>query len=57
VASLDTRGGEEMMALLVDHVRTSGATLILVTHDNGVAARADREVRLRDGLIDYEVNL
>jgi putative ABC transport system ATP-binding protein len=57
VASLDTRGGEEMLALLVDQVRTNRATLILVTHDNVVAARADREVRLRDGRVDFEVNL
>ncbi|HYO33297.1 MAG TPA: ATP-binding cassette domain-containing protein [Nocardioidaceae bacterium] len=57
VASLDTRGGDDMMRLLVGHVRTYGATMLLVTHDNTIAARADREVRLRDGVVDYQVKL
>jgi putative ABC transport system ATP-binding protein len=57
VASLDARGGEEMLQLLLDHVRDYRTTLVLVTHDNTVVARADREIRLRDGLVEYEVAL
>jgi putative ABC transport system ATP-binding protein len=57
VASLDARGSEDMLQLLIGHVRSNGATLLVVTHDNTVAARADREVRLRDGAVDYEVSL
>jgi putative ABC transport system ATP-binding protein len=33
-------------------VRDSDAALVLVTHDNRVAARADRELVLRDGSVD-----
>jgi putative ABC transport system ATP-binding protein len=35
----------------------AGGAVLLVTHDNTVAARADREVRLRDGMIEHEVAL
>lgn len=52
--SLDTTGGEQLLAVLHDAVRTHRAALVLVTHDNVVAAHADREVRLRDGAVDYE---
>jgi putative ABC transport system ATP-binding protein len=57
VASLDARGGEEMMQLLLNHVRDYNTTLVFVTHDNTVVARADREIRLRDGRVEYEVAL
>lgn len=57
VASLDARGGEEMLHLLLSHVRDYRTTLVLVTHDNTVVARADREIRLRDGRVEYEVAL
>jgi putative ABC transport system ATP-binding protein len=57
VASLDAAGGEEMLQLLLDHVRDYRTTLVLVTHDNTVVARADREIRLRDGLVEFEVAL
>ena len=32
--------------------RDSGAALVVVTHDNRVAARCDREVVLRDGRVE-----
>ncbi len=38
-----------MFQLLLGHVRDYRTTLVLVTHDNTVVARADREIRLRDG--------
>jgi putative ABC transport system ATP-binding protein len=57
VASLDARGGDEMMQLLLDHVRNYRTTLVFVTHDNTVVARADREIRLRDGVVEYQVDL
>ncbi len=37
--------------------RDRGAALVLVTHANVVAARADREVRLRDGAVEHDVRL
>jgi putative ABC transport system ATP-binding protein len=46
-----------MMELLLASVRNGGAALVLVTHDNMVAAYADREVRLRDGVVQHEVVL
>lgn len=55
--SLDSRAGEQMMELLVATARDGGAALVIVTHDNLVAAYADREVRLRDGVVQHEVRL
>jgi putative ABC transport system ATP-binding protein len=55
--SLDSLAGEQMMELLLASVRNGGAALVLVTHDNMVAAYADREVRLRDGVVQHEVAL
>ncbi|HET6293570.1 MAG TPA: ABC transporter ATP-binding protein [Kribbella sp.] len=55
--SLDSLAGEQMMELLLASVHNGGAALVLVTHDNLVAAYADREVRLRDGAVQHEVAL
>lgn len=49
--SLDTLAGRQVLALLLEAVRERGAGLVLVTHDNTVASRADREVRLVDGAV------
>jgi putative ABC transport system ATP-binding protein len=35
--------------LMFDLVAMTGAAMVLVTHDEALAARADRQVRLRDG--------
>ena len=40
------------MELLVDAARQEGATVLLVTHEARVAAYADREVVVRDGLVN-----
>jgi putative ABC transport system ATP-binding protein len=47
--ALDTVSGEETMDALVGAVRETGAALVLVTHDNRVAAVAEREVTVVDG--------
>lgn len=47
--ALDTVAGEEVLEVLLDTARATGSSVVLVTHDNRVAARADREVVLRDG--------
>jgi putative ABC transport system ATP-binding protein len=39
------------MDLLVDSARAHGATVLLVTHEARVAAYADREVIVRDGVV------
>jgi len=49
--SLDSLTGESVMNLLVDSARSVGTTVVLVTHDARVAAYADREVMVRDGLV------
>ncbi|MET9275342.1 ABC transporter ATP-binding protein [Kribbella sp. NPDC003557] len=55
--SLDSRAGQELLDVLLQAARYRGAALLMVTHDNLVAASADREIRLRDGLIQHEVAL
>ena len=50
--NLDSANGERVLELLVRMQGREGATLVLVTHDAGVAARAHRRIHLRDGRID-----
>jgi ABC-type lipoprotein export system ATPase subunit/ABC-type lipoprotein release transport system permease subunit len=50
--NLDSKTGEEVMALLQRLNKEEGITLIVVTHDAEVAAFADRVVHLRDGQIE-----
>lgn len=47
--SLDAGTGDQVIDLLFDLVRTESLTLILVSHDETVASRADRMLVLRDG--------
>jgi putative ABC transport system ATP-binding protein len=49
--SLDSLTGELVMELLVDAVRDRGTTVVIVTHEPRVAAYANREVVVRDGLV------
>jgi putative ABC transport system ATP-binding protein len=55
--SLDSQAGEQVLDLLLNSARYGGAALVIVTHDNLVAAYADREVRMRDGVIQHQVAL
>ncbi|CAI9417639.1 ABC transporter ATP-binding protein [Nocardioides sp. T2.26MG-1] len=50
--ALDTVTGELALDVLVKATRETEAALVLVTHDNRVAAVADREVVLRDGAVE-----
>ena len=50
--NLDAETGARVLALLLDLRTRRGATLVLVTHDPEVAARADRRVHLRAGAIE-----
>ena len=47
--NLDTRTGETIMELMFELNRKSSTTLILVTHDNSLAARCDRVLSLDTG--------
>jgi len=50
--NLDGATGAIVLDLLAGLRREHGTTLVLVTHDPEVAARADRRVQLRDGRVD-----
>ena len=49
--NLDSRTRAEVLHLFRELNRQDGITVILVTHDPGVASRADRIIRISDGLI------
>jgi len=49
--SLDSLTGEKVMKLLTSLAREQRITMVLVTHDVRVAAYADREVMVRDGVV------
>jgi putative ABC transport system ATP-binding protein len=48
---LDQRTGEEIIRLFERLNREQGTTLVVVTHDRSVAARAHRTVEMRDGRV------
>jgi putative ABC transport system ATP-binding protein len=48
--ALDSRTGLEVLQFL-RQLNKEGSTVILITHDNGIAATARRIVRLQDGKI------
>ncbi|HNT25128.1 MAG TPA: ABC transporter ATP-binding protein [Anaerolineales bacterium] len=50
--NLDTKSGNEIMELLLALNKERGTTLIIVTHDPDVAARTQRTVHIRDGVVD-----
>ena len=49
--SLDSHNREELHRLFVDLRRDLGQTFVIVTHDDNLAAQADRTVEMRDGQI------
>ena len=51
--NLDTKTSEEIMQLL-DIIHQAGNTIVLVTHEEGIALRAKRVVRMRDGIIESD---
>lgn len=50
--NLDTATGRAVLDLLERLNAESGAALVMVTHDREVAARARRQIHMRDGLIE-----
>ncbi len=52
--ALDSKTGQQVLDILRE-LHQGGTTVILITHDNGIAAKAERVVRLQDGHIteDY----
>ena len=52
--NLDGSTGERVLELLLDLRARHGTTLVLVTHDPKIAARAERRVHLRDGRLERD---
>jgi lipoprotein-releasing system ATP-binding protein len=50
--NLDRQTGQEIMDLLRSLNRRQNLTIVMVTHDNAIAALADRTVRLVEGLVE-----
>jgi len=53
--NLDTATSYEIMALF-DKINNQGNTVILVTHEEDIANHAKRVVRLRDGVVESDIN-
>ncbi len=51
--ALDSRTGREVLGFL-QKLNREGDTVVLITHDNSIAVRANRIVRLQDGRIIYD---
>jgi putative ABC transport system ATP-binding protein len=49
--NLDTKTSDGIMQLL-DEIHKAGNTIILVTHEEDIAARAEKIIRLRDGKLE-----
>ena len=51
--NLDSRSTQEIMGILKD-LHGEGRTVILITHDNEIAAKAKRVIKIRDGHIEND---
>lgn len=52
--NLDSVTGEKIEEMLFSLNKTKNITLIIVTHDADLAARCDRQIRIKDGQIEQE---
>ena len=55
--NLDTQNAAEIMALLTRLRATRGMTIVLASHDMQIAARSERLLRLRDGVLEQDIDL
>lgn len=51
--NLDSASTKEIMQILRE-LHDEGRTVILITHDNEIAAQADRVIRVKDGKVEYD---
>lgn len=54
--NLDVETGEKIIRLMFAMARESGSTLVLVTHDLGLAAQCDMTLHIRDGRIEESIS-
>lgn len=52
--NLDSRNGNQILDLLFSLAEEGGKTLVTVTHDSRIAARGDRTLIIRDGIVASE---
>ena len=52
--NLDSASSREILSILKD-MHKNGRTVILITHDNGIADQARRVVRIMDGKIESDI--
>ena len=55
--ALDSKNGEEVMDLLMKSVHDIGQTLVIITHNEELAQRADRIVKISDGKIASDTKI
>jgi putative ABC transport system ATP-binding protein len=55
--NLDTKTGDEVMELLERLNGERGVAIVLVTHEPEVAARARRQIHVRDGLVEHDTGV
>ena len=51
--NLDSKSGGDILQIF-DELNADGKTLILITHDEGMAMRTSRTIRLKDGSVAYD---
>ncbi|MCC5785403.1 MAG: ABC transporter ATP-binding protein [Phycisphaerales bacterium] len=54
--NLDSKTGEAILKM-IEELHNAGLTIIMVTHDDAIAERCERIVRLADGLVDTDTQL
>jgi putative ABC transport system ATP-binding protein len=52
--NLDTKTGQEVMDLLARLNAERGVAIVIVTHEAEVAARAPRQIHIRDGVVEHD---
>jgi putative ABC transport system ATP-binding protein len=53
--NLDSKVGQEIMDLLFKLNRERNTTLLIITHDQRIASQAQRTIRIRDGLVEENI--
>jgi putative ABC transport system ATP-binding protein len=55
--NLDSRSGDEVIAMLTNMHAEKHVTLVMITHDANIASHCERTIRIKDGLIINEKEL